>query len=606
MANISISEIRKKYPDYSDLSDQELADKLHSKFYSDVPKNEFYSKIGVNNVSQEPINSILENVASLPRGVLSGIWKGTHEILNAPHNITKLFSEEAAKKVPYKAVPEYREALGAIGEAGIPEKISEFAGEILPALLMPEASLGAVGAKIASIPKVGKFAQKALGQAVPQGGYSAAISEDPLESGLEASAMTLPFTAISQLAASSSPALRILAKGTGGLLGGLIGHETAKGIGASDTGQDLAAAFLAAMGSRGFQTKKGMMEKLTKGIEGGPVEERLAASNRLGLSYLTPAEASLNPFLANRQATLGRTPEGMKLFYERGQERTKSEESAINNLLDTVYKEEAISPKVTANYDIANPKELPAEVISSLGQDEIIKAARKNVEKKPAYKQELKNVPKNTIEYWDKVKKSLDDMVNSAERQGNKEEAKILSDSRRKLRDAMDVVSPEYREGRQLSERKHAREAMEKAFNTKEVTGTNFYQLIKNDKVFDKIMFSLRNVPEAQAMLTDMRLLFKDLLSAPTIKTASALERTGMNQERNDAKSLENIMKHIFTGGKRDKAAIDFITSPNWNEKLKEIEQISNKHEKSQALINLMGKVVSQKTAKRERSTQNE
>lgn len=42
----TIAQIRKKYPQYADLSDQVLADKFHDKFYSDMPKSDFYSKIG--------------------------------------------------------------------------------------------------------------------------------------------------------------------------------------------------------------------------------------------------------------------------------------------------------------------------------------------------------------------------------------------------------------------------------------------------------------------------------------------------------------------------------------------------------------------------------
>lgn len=47
MANISINEVRAKYPDYNDMSDQQLADKLHAKYYSDMPKSDFYSKVGL-------------------------------------------------------------------------------------------------------------------------------------------------------------------------------------------------------------------------------------------------------------------------------------------------------------------------------------------------------------------------------------------------------------------------------------------------------------------------------------------------------------------------------------------------------------------------------
>ena len=44
---MNILEIRQKYPQYSDLSDTQLADSLHGKYYSDIPKNDFYGKVGL-------------------------------------------------------------------------------------------------------------------------------------------------------------------------------------------------------------------------------------------------------------------------------------------------------------------------------------------------------------------------------------------------------------------------------------------------------------------------------------------------------------------------------------------------------------------------------
>jgi len=45
---INMGEIRQKYPQYDDMSDQQLADSLYNKHYSDMDKNEYYSKIGLN------------------------------------------------------------------------------------------------------------------------------------------------------------------------------------------------------------------------------------------------------------------------------------------------------------------------------------------------------------------------------------------------------------------------------------------------------------------------------------------------------------------------------------------------------------------------------
>lgn len=43
----TIAEIRQSYPQYADMSDRQLADALHEKFYSDIPRAEFDAKVGI-------------------------------------------------------------------------------------------------------------------------------------------------------------------------------------------------------------------------------------------------------------------------------------------------------------------------------------------------------------------------------------------------------------------------------------------------------------------------------------------------------------------------------------------------------------------------------
>ena len=42
----TLAEIRAKYPQYSDLTDSQLADGLHAKFYADMPRADFNARIG--------------------------------------------------------------------------------------------------------------------------------------------------------------------------------------------------------------------------------------------------------------------------------------------------------------------------------------------------------------------------------------------------------------------------------------------------------------------------------------------------------------------------------------------------------------------------------
>ena len=43
----TIAEIRRQYPQYKDLSDRQLADSLRVKFYSDIPEDDYYRRVGL-------------------------------------------------------------------------------------------------------------------------------------------------------------------------------------------------------------------------------------------------------------------------------------------------------------------------------------------------------------------------------------------------------------------------------------------------------------------------------------------------------------------------------------------------------------------------------
>lgn len=60
MADITIQDIRKKYPQYNDMGDRDLANALHKKYYSDMPVEEFHSKIGFKEKAIQPTERFLE------------------------------------------------------------------------------------------------------------------------------------------------------------------------------------------------------------------------------------------------------------------------------------------------------------------------------------------------------------------------------------------------------------------------------------------------------------------------------------------------------------------------------------------------------------------
>ena len=42
-----LAEFRRKYPQYDDVSDKNLADAVHAKYYSSIPIDEYYTDIGL-------------------------------------------------------------------------------------------------------------------------------------------------------------------------------------------------------------------------------------------------------------------------------------------------------------------------------------------------------------------------------------------------------------------------------------------------------------------------------------------------------------------------------------------------------------------------------
>lgn len=98
---MNIAEIRQKFPQYNDLSDDDLASALHEKFYSDMSRDEFNAAIGhrPGNVVTRAAKALTEAV----RGKQDERYKGTPAFSAGRANLTpeqlgRLLPDEAAGK----------------------------------------------------------------------------------------------------------------------------------------------------------------------------------------------------------------------------------------------------------------------------------------------------------------------------------------------------------------------------------------------------------------------------------------------------------------------------------------------------------------------------
>lgn len=161
-----ISDFRAQHPEYNDMSDQQLADALYSKFYSDMPRAQFDAKMGISAQAAQPsqtseslglyqgVSKVLDNAATGVRALANTIpipFTG-HADQNGRYTEMRLGDavDEAAKLLGFPSADDAKAAhqayIASQQQKGIvPGKIGEIGGEIL-ATLPAAAELGPMAA----------------------------------------------------------------------------------------------------------------------------------------------------------------------------------------------------------------------------------------------------------------------------------------------------------------------------------------------------------------------------------------------------------------------------------------------------------------------------
>jgi hypothetical protein len=165
---VHIRDVRQQFPEYDDLSDDQLLSGLHQKFYSDVPKEEFLSKIDFREgtTGERARSRAWEQTKGL---VKEGIPAMVGAAMDDPEYRDKKLSEYAEREARtqrfYPAdIPSFTDIKG-LGDAGtyIWEAVNEGLVSMGPPLAL--GGVGGVGAKFIAT----KAGQRVLENAVRQG-----------------------------------------------------------------------------------------------------------------------------------------------------------------------------------------------------------------------------------------------------------------------------------------------------------------------------------------------------------------------------------------------------------------------------------------------------
>jgi hypothetical protein len=136
----SIAEIRRQYPQYNDLSDQQLADALHKKFYSGMPRPEFDAKIGLQTADERKPKIKWDDEAPAPKPATDGS-EALKELARA---------ELARREALYKQIETLSQAL----------KNAHAAGDVVAAKKLADALRAAISTPAAPQPEELTLEQK--------------------------------------------------------------------------------------------------------------------------------------------------------------------------------------------------------------------------------------------------------------------------------------------------------------------------------------------------------------------------------------------------------------------------------------------------------------
>lgn len=434
--NMNIAEFRKKYPQYDDMSDIDLAKGLHKRFYSDMDFDDFSSKIGLNQVKLEPLTeeqkakpkgdywngAIKEGVKGFGKGVLSGVGSAlSGATLGATDWIDRKTGGNLAKLKQELQASAEAEGLGGVNQ--VANALSEMGGNTYGA-----------GKLIAN--KVGKGLKGVvLGGGLEGLGYGVTNS-DNLED--------LPYNAI--IGATTGTAA------SGGAYG--IG----KGLGyAWDVAKPYARASQRAI------------DDVADKIGVGKLKELVNTARQKGRSVLEVGDADIVDVMQGARQNSSKAVKNVDKAYE---DFVDSQSTRNNDLINNVFGSKNKYQNTEDVIKLAREQAQPIyDKLNDIGDLSVVNSKIKgNIEKNPYLKTELANIRKNPLyqaEYnvsnlpdtdWrmlDQVNRDINDQMSVAVRAGENDKVRMLKKQKDNLLKMVDDIVPEYKTARGIYEAEH-------------------------------------------------------------------------------------------------------------------------------------------------------
>lgn len=457
MPTISIADVRQKYPQYNDLSDTQLADALHGKFYSDMPRDSFNQRIGL-----APQAEDVGRGTALKEGALSGVSAnfrdeiyGLSEASGLPAALGGFRAPVGAARMAYESLTGNPGDATQAYERGVEEKraVQKTAQEQYPGTYLAGEVGGAValpgGALIRGATLPARVAQSAAVGTGYGAAYGAGAGETPderLTGAASGAALGGVAGAVAPAALAGAEAIARGVKASAlpilGTIRGVRNPETEAATRVTRAiGRDIEA------GAAGLSPR----EFATQGAQGAPVSlldlggETTRALARSAANTSPEGRAVLQKVIDDRFEGQGdRTAEFVRslVMTPANASRTREalEQTARNARKPFYDRAYAQGSGGIWNANLASLAEAPAVT-------DAMKAAVKTMQNRAASgraqpPQASSGAP--TLAYWDAVKQNLDDKINSAKRAGERGLSADLTALKTQLVSELDSAVPSY------------------------------------------------------------------------------------------------------------------------------------------------------------------
>lgn len=190
----SLQEFRAKYPQYDDMSDQDLSDALYQKHYSDMPRAEFDSALGIQGTNDRP-TGFLRTADDFMRGTADTASGGTADEIAAGANSLLTGADYETELARQRAID---------AQGGTARTVGQFVGGVLGGANLAKYGMSAT----ANTVKAGKGFLPALRSSTAEGatlasGYEFGSGEDGFKNRALNAAKAIPMGAIFGLGAGA-------------------------------------------------------------------------------------------------------------------------------------------------------------------------------------------------------------------------------------------------------------------------------------------------------------------------------------------------------------------------------------------------------------------